>query len=160
MKNSIFACLVLGAATSMLGACGGETQDQSVVAPAGVPGLSAANARLVLAPVEGNPGAVYFDLSYDGEDNIAVSRASVQGAQNAVMHQMGEWDGKMQMMEMLPFVMKKGEKVSFEPGGKHIMAMDVSPELKPGSTTEITVTVAGGDKISFPAEIRAAGEER
>jgi hypothetical protein len=40
------------------------------------------------------------------------------------------------------------------------MAMDVSPDLKPGGTTEATVIVSGGGRQSFPVEIRAAGDER
>ena len=40
------------------------------------------------------------------------------------------------------------------------MAMNVSPDLEPGDTTEVTLTVSGGDKFSFPAEVRAAGEDR
>ncbi len=160
LKRTILASVMLSAASLSLTACGGNADNQAAVEPDGVPGLTASNARLVLAPVTGNPAAVYFDLSYDGDKTVAVSRAAIEGAETAQMHDVTEWSGKMVMGEMGPFVIHKGEKVSFAPGAKHIMAMNVSPELKPGGTTEITLIVAGGDKISFPAEIRAAGEDR
>jgi copper(I)-binding protein len=38
------------------------------------------------------------------------------------------------------------------------MAMDLSDDLKAGATTEVTLTFADGDKVSFPAEVRAPGE--
>ena len=56
--------------------------------------------------------------------------------------------------------LKKGDKVEFKPGDLHVMAMGVSPDLQPGGTTEVTLTVSGGNKHTFDAEIRAAGEER
>lgn len=159
MTKSFFAALVLGVGTLGLGACGGGASEEAGV-PDAVPGLSVANARMVLPAVEGNPAAIYLDLAYNGDRTPAVNRIVVDGAESAVMHEMGEWDGKMEMMEMLPIVMKKGDTVKFEPGAKHIMVMGVSPELKAGGTTEATFVVAGGDKLSFPVQIQAAGEDR
>jgi copper(I)-binding protein len=122
--------------------------------------MTITNARMVLAPVPGNPAAVYFDLDYEGDRNVALSRASVEGAKSATLHDYGEYNFQTQMMDMLPLPLKKGTKVSFEPGGKHIMAMDVSPDLKPGGTTDVTIVVSGGQSQTFPAQIKAAGDER
>ncbi|MDZ4307368.1 copper chaperone PCu(A)C [Allopontixanthobacter sp.] len=159
MTRSFFAALALTSATFALGACGGDAP-QEAAAPDAVPGLSVANARMVLAAVEGNPAAIYLDLTYEGDKNVALNRVAVDGAESAVMHEMGEWDGGVQMMEMLPIVLKKGDTVKFEPGAKHIMVTGVSPELQAGGSTEATLIIAGGDKISFPVEIRGAGEDR
>ena len=114
----------------------------------------------MLAPVAGNPAAVYFDLAYDGDRNIALNRAQVKGAKSAMFHDYGEYDFKVQMMEMLPVPLKKGTELQFKPGSKHLMAMDVSPDLKAGGTTEATIIVSGGGRQTFPVEIRAAGDER
>lgn len=160
MKSSVLAAAVLSIAALGLASCGDGATEQAAVAPEGVPGLTITNARMVLAPVEGNPAAVYFDLAYDGDRNVALTRAHVEGAESASLHEYAEWNRQMQMSEMLPLVLKKGDEVAFEPGGKHIMAMNVSPELKPGGTTEVTLTVSGGDKSTFEAEIRGPGEER
>ncbi|MGV2496323.1 copper chaperone PCu(A)C [Pelagerythrobacter aerophilus] len=160
MKSSILAAAVLSAAAFGLASCGDGATEQAVEAPEGVPGLTVTNARMVLAPVEGNPAAVYFDLAYDGDRNVALTRAHVEGAQSASLHEYGEWNRQVQMQEMLPLVLKKGDKVAFEPGGKHVMAMGVAPELQPGGKTEVTLTVSGGDKTTFEAEIRGPGEER
>ena len=40
------------------------------------------------------------------------------------------------------------------------MVFDLDPSLEAGGTTEMTLTVVGGKKKSFPVEIRAAGDER
>ena len=160
MKSTVWAPLALVIAGVALSSCGGTEEPAAVAEDQGIAGMTVTNARMVLAPVEGNPAAVYFDLTYDGDRQVALNRASVEGADSAMFHDYGEYDFKVQMMDMLPLPLKKGDKVSFEPGGKHIMAMGVSPELKPGGTTDVTITVSGGKSQTFPAEIRAAGEER
>lgn len=142
-----------------LASCG--EAEVAEVAPEGViAGITIENARMVLAPVAGNPAAIYFDFSYEGDRAFSLGRVSVEGAESAVIHQFGEYDLKVQMMEALPIPVTNGTKVAFKPGDFHVMAMNPSPDLKPGGTTEVTLTVSGGDKHTFEAEIRAAGEER
>ena len=159
MKRALMAVAVIGA-TLGLAACGESPEQPAAEQTAGIPGMKISNARMVLAPVPGNPAAVYFDLDYEGDRNVALNRAEVKGAKSAMFHDYGEYDSKVQMMEMLPVPLKKGTKLEFKPGAKHLMAMDVSPDLKPGGTTEATVIVSGGARQTFPVEIRAAGDER
>lgn len=123
-------------------------------------GLVVSNARLILPPVAGNPAAVYFDLTNDGERAVAVRRADVADAKSAEMHDMMEYDREMTMAAMGPLTVPQGETIKFEPGGKHVMAFELSPELKAGATTELTLTIAGGDKASFPVTVEAANAER
>ena len=73
---------------------------------------------------------------------------------------MSESGGSMTMGEMAPLALQPGESARFEPGGKHVMAFDLSPELVAGGITEVTLTLASGDKHSFEAEIRSAGDAR
>ena len=40
------------------------------------------------------------------------------------------------------------------------MAMDLADTVTAGGTAEVTATFLGGDKVSFPAEVRAAGDDR
>ncbi len=159
MKRAMMAAALMSA-TMGLAACGESPEQPAVDQTIGIPGMKISNARMVLAPVPGNPAAVYFDLAYDGDRGMALNRAEVKGAKSAMFHDYGEYDFKVQMMEMLPVPLKKGTKIEFKPGGKHLMAMEVSPDLKAGGTTEATVIVSGGARQTFPVEIRAAGDER
>jgi copper(I)-binding protein len=159
MFGRSFMALALAGASLSLTACG-EKPAAAPEAEAGIPGMKISNARMVLAPVAGNPAALYFDLAYDGDRQIALNRAEVKGAKSAMFHDYGEYDFKVQMMEMLPVPLKKGDTIKFEPGGKHMMAMEPDPSLAPGRTTEATIIVSGGKRHTFPVEIRAAGDER
>ena len=160
MSKCIRAALALAVTAIAATACSEAPEQEAQTAPEAPDGIAVTNGRLMLPAVAGNPGAVYFDLAYDGDRSVALNRAHVEGAESATLHEYAEWNRQMQMAEMLPLVLKKGDTLAFEPGGKHVMAMGVSPELQPGGTTEVTLIVSGGDKTTFEAEIRGPGEER
>lgn len=161
IRAKLVASLSAVALSVVVTACGGaEAPSEEVAEETGVPGMSVENARLVLPPVAGNPAAVYFDLSYDGERALTIRKAAVAGAESAMLHEFAEWEGRMQMMEALPIGITKGDKLAFEPGAKHVMAFGLPETIAPGDSVDVTLTVAGGKEHTFSAEVRAAGEER
>ena len=162
MKSGrVLAALALGAAALLPAACGGGAEEQAATANPDAPeGISVSNARMMLPPVSGNPAAIYFDLANASERAMTIRGASVQGAGSAMLHTSAEYNFETVMQEVFQQPVPAGEAISFEPGGLHVMANDLADTLSPGGQTEVTLTFAGGDKISFPAEIRAAGEER
>ena len=156
MKRLVAACL---ATVLPLAACSQEAAEP--VAPEdGIAGLSITNARMALPAVSGNPAAVYFDAEYDGDRTITIRSADVAGAARAEVHDTMEYGGEMVMNETSPVAMRNGDAVSFEPGGKHVMAFELDPNLAAGGTTEVTLIIAGGDKHSFEVPIQAAGDAR
>jgi periplasmic copper chaperone A len=135
----------LAAAVLMLASCSGE--QSATPAPDDNPtGLEVTNARLILPAVAGNPAAVYFDLTNAGERAVAVRRADIADAKSAELHDMMEYNREMTMAGMGPLTVKQGETVKFEPGGKHVMAFELSPEVKAGAKTELTVEAANAER--------------
>lgn len=159
MKAGILAAAALAFATIGLVSCGEEPAPADT-APDVPEGVTVANARLMLPAVSGNPAAVYFDITNAGTEDRMIRAASVQGASGATLHQMGTWNNQPSMDEVFTVPVKAGETVKFEPGGFHVMANDLADTVVAGGQTDVTVTFVGGDKISFPAEVRAAGDER
>ena len=149
----------LGLATFGLASCG-EQPEQADAAPGTPEGISVTNARLMLPAVEGNPGAVYFDVANDSTSNRMIRAVSVAGAGSAVLHQMGTWNRQPSMDEIFQIDVPANGELKFEPGGLHVMANDLADTVTAGSTADVTLTFVGGDKITFPAEVRAAGDER
>lgn len=152
MTKTMRAALALAATALMPMACS-EAPEQAEAAPEGPEGVSVTNARLMLPAVAGNPGAVYFDVANAGESNRVIRKAEVAGAGSATMH-------TAEMQEMTQVMVGPGQTVKFEPGGQHVMAMDLADTVAAGGKAEVTVTFVGGDKLSFPADVRAAGDER
>ena len=160
MRNTIFAALALGAGSLALAACGSEEAPAQQAPADTVEGFEVSNARLILPAVAGNPAALYFDLSYNGDRGIALRGLEVEGAANAALHEMVEWAGKMDMNEMGPMAMQPGDNVSFEPGGKHGMVFELPDTVKAGDTVTARIVFARGNKHAFEAEVRDAGDDR
>lgn len=149
----------MAGAALALGACTPEAP--APVAVEGVyPNLEITDARLVLPPVAGNPAAVYFNAVFNGERGISITGAEVAGASSAQVHAMMEYDFEMTMAEAGPIPLRRGESQAFEPGGLHVMAMELDEKVKPGDTVEVTLKIIGGKTHTFDAEVRAAGEDR
>ncbi len=162
MIRTTLKSAVLGASTALALALAGCAEEAPApVAVEGVfPGLEITDARLVLPPVAGNPAAIYFTAAYNGERGISIAGAEVEKASSAQVHAMMEYDRKMTMAEAGPIAIRGGESQTFEPGGLHIMAMELQEGVAPGDMIEVTLKISGGKTHKFDAEVRAAGEER
>ena len=154
MKRSVWSAIALSIVAFGPTACGEAPEADA--GPAAPEGISVTNARLMLPAVAGNPGAVYFDVANSGTTGRMIRAASVTGAGSAMMHTTA--DGNM--AETLQVMVPPGETLKFEPGGAHVMAMNLADTVKAGSKSDVTLTFVGGDKVSFPADVRAAGDER
>lgn len=158
MKHSIFTAAALALAAAALASCGSEAPVEEA-APEGIPGLTVTEAKMVLNAVKGNPAAVYFKLKYEGDRGLAIRKAAVEGAESAMLHVYApNAYGEREMMEALPITLSKGTDLTFEPGGQHIMAMGLSPDIKPGDKVNVTLTVSGGGSTTFAADVKAAGD--
>ena len=155
MKRSVWSAAALALAAVGPTACS-EAPEQAAAGPAVPEGIAVTNARLMLPAVKGNPGAVYFDISNTGTENRMIRAASVAGAGSAMMHT----TTTDSMQETLQVMVPTGETVKFEPGGTHVMAMDLADTVAAGGKADVTLTFVGGTTATFPAEVRAAGDER
>ena len=139
--------------------CGGEAEAPVAAAPDAPEGVTISDGRLSLPAVSGNPGAVYFKIKNAGPNDVMIRAVNVAGAASALPHMTAEWSGKVDMQELQQVAVPKESEVVFEPGAMHIMAMGIDDTLKAGGETEVTLTFVGGDKASFPAQIRAPGDD-
>ncbi|AKH41580.1 hypothetical protein FHS61_002068 [Altererythrobacter atlanticus] len=162
MNRTIWPAAALALAALGPAACsGGESEQATETAgPEAPAGISVSDGRMMLPPVSGNPAAIYFDIANDGDKDVMIRAVSVQGAGGAMLHETSTWNNQTDMQEVFQLSVPAGESVSFEPGGLHVMANDLDPSLVAGGETEVTLTFVGGDKVSFPAEIREPGDER
>ncbi len=127
------------------------------VDPEAPAGISVSDGRLTLPAVSGNPGAVYFTIRNAGEADQAIRSAWVSGAAMAILHETRTQGGTARMRDAGEVPLPAGGSVTFAPGGLHVMAMDIGGTLEEGGTTEVTLTFATGDKVSFPVEVRRPG---
>ena len=152
--------IVAALALAGLAACDAQAPEASETSSPASAGASVSNARLVLAPVSGNPAALYFDLSYSGTPAVTLDDVDVEGAGMAMIHQMASKDGVMSMTDSGPITLKDGDRVSFAPGAMHVMVMEPSDAWKSGGTAKVTLMFSGGMTATVDVPVRAAGDER
>lgn len=101
-------------------------------------------------------GAVYMELQSD-EGNALVG-ASVDPSIAAVVeiHETTESgdDGMMSMSPVDRIDLPAGETVALEPGGYHIMLLELTEGLEAGSSFEITLEFEGGESQTVEVEVR------
>ncbi len=155
-KALLAAASILVLAAS-LGACRqaaapeGQQQAGQTASPDVKPGMSIGAARLVLPAVSGNPGAAYFNLTNDGAKPTELAAVYITGSGGAEIHDTNA--GEMNLAKRV--ALAPGETVKFEPGGKHVMVFDLLDTVKAGTTTEMTLTFADGDKLSAPIKVES-----
>lgn len=143
---SVVACglAMLGLAS----ACGGD-------ADAGTPSVVVAHA-VVPAPAGAN-GALYMDLTNegDGDDELVGVRTDAAGAAEVHRTESGD-DGLMRMVAVDGLEIPAGETVRFEPGGLHVMLLDVEP-LEVGDVVTVELELERSGTIVVDAEVGDVG---
>lgn len=153
MKPARLILALVPVAALALAACQQEAKAPTEQNPNAKPGLSARDGILVLPAVKGNPAAAYLSLTNSGEAQAAVAGVSIDAAESAEIHETK--GGKMASVDQVDVA--PGATVKFERGGLHVMAFGLKPDVAAGSTVEITLTFADGDKLSVPLKVEAVG---
>jgi copper(I)-binding protein len=77
------------------------------------------------------------------------------------LHYMKMENGVMEMREMKEIPLPKGKAVSLEPGGLHVMFIDLKQPIREGRKVPMTLVVKGADgkeqKLPVEAEVRRPG---
>jgi len=146
-----------------LAACGGDGDAQQ---------LSIEDPRARSTDPTAERGAVYFSfVNATDEDRSIVSATVADDVAGVVeLHEtvaaedtdsdMDDGDagmdgmGAMRMREVASIDAAAGETVSLEPGGLHIMLLDVAEPLEAGATFELTLTFDDGSEQIVTVEVR------
>lgn len=129
MERSLFKgrfLIAFSALAGVLVACspeGGQLQVTDVWAR---PGLAGGNS------------AVYFVINNEtaGTDTLLSASSGVAGA--VELHMTSMQDGNMQMAHQQQVPVQAG-KTEFQPGGLHVMLIDLNQDLNPGDTFTMTL---------------------
>lgn len=153
MKPARLLAIFVPVMALVLTGCQQPTETAAEKNPGAKPGLSASDGMLVLPAVKGNPGAAYFTLTNGSSQAVTLAGVSLDAAESAEMHETK--DGKMGSVDQVELA--PGAIVKFAPGGMHVMAFNLKPEIAAGNSVEMTLTFSDGDKLSAPLKVEAAG---
>lgn len=125
--------------------------------PENAPGTALTDVVVQLPAVAGRPGVAYFNLSNGSGPARKLAGVHVDGVDRTEMHETKQENGISKMGQVKEVALEPGKTLSFAPGGYHVMLFDIDPALKASGTTEVTLTLDNGDKISAKATIRSVG---
>ncbi|MEU4792534.1 copper chaperone PCu(A)C [Micromonospora tulbaghiae] len=95
--------------------------------------------------------AAFATLANDGDTDVTITGVSTD-ASRAEIHEMAMTDGKMAMRQKQGgVVVAARSQAALEPGGDHLMLMDLTRPVRAGDQLDITLTFADGRTQTFTA---------
>jgi len=115
--------------------------------------IAVSSPRIVLPAVGGNPAAAYFELTNSTAAPLVLTGASVAGASKAELH---ETSGTS-MAALENVTIAPGQKVTFTPGGKHLMVFGLPPIVANGGSVQLILKFADGQQQKVDAALETVG---
>ena len=107
------------------------------------------------------PGAttavVFFTISNSGKETDRLLRASTPVAAAVALHQMAVEGGMMKMRAVPTLELRPGARLELQPGGYHLMLLDIKHPLKAGEKFPMTLTFERGGTLTVPVQVEAMG---
>jgi copper(I)-binding protein len=143
--------MVMAALVFLLSACGAS-------APGDAQGGVEILAPYAHAAGAGETSAAYMNIKNSGSEADTLLSASCDAV---MMVQVMEstMEGDVMSMGDVPVIdIPAGSTVELNPGGYHIMLMDLKQELKAGDTIQVTLEFAKAGKVTLEVPILAPGD--
>jgi copper(I)-binding protein len=112
------------------------------------------------ATVEGQPTGSAF-MTILAHANVSIVGAESPAAQTVQLHEMAMQGSTMTMRELPRLDMKAGDRVTLDPGARHIMLFGLKGQLKAGEHFPVTLLVQQGTtttKQTVEVEVRPLGK--
>jgi len=109
-------------------------------------------------PPAAKTGAVYLALTADTDDRLV--GAASPAAREVQIHTHVAEGGMSRMVQLPELALPRGSRVQLEPGGLHLMLIDLARPLVAGESIEVTLNLASGDRVELAVPVldaRAAG---
>ena len=107
-----------------------------------------------VAPPHMKMTAAYGELRNDGADPVTVVSVSTSITDRASIHETQLRNDRAMMRPVTALSIAPGQQVTLEPGGLHLMLMELSTPLEIGQSIDICFMLDTGDSVCAEAEIR------
>ncbi len=116
--------------------------------------VTAADAYIRAVP-PGQPNSAAFMVLKNGDSvDHALVKAASPAANVVELHTHVHEDGMMKMRPVDKIDIKAGGETALQPGGLHIMLIDLTQPLTPGERVPVTLTFEDGTSKNIDAEVR------
>jgi copper(I)-binding protein len=147
-KKSLTIVSAIALVTSMLGlvACGDDSASD-VVDEQSTLEITGAWSRTT--PMKVTRGAVFMTITSPIDDELVAANVDASIAGSAEIHETQMTGaGEMAMHEVESISLPAGEAVALEPGGYHVMLMDLVAPLETGQEFDLVLTLAEAGDVT------------
>ena len=103
--------------------------------------------------------AVYLAVTNRGETVDRLVGAAAERAGHAMIHRSVVEDGVMKMRRAGAIEIPRGESVRLEPGGLHVMLMEISSPLEIGERISVTLVFERAGEVTLSVPVRMTPPE-
>ena len=108
-------------------------------------------------PAGAKTGAAYMTLINNGSAGDRLLAATTLVADKIQFHSVSEDNGVSRMREMHDVAVAPGAKVTFSPGGMHVMLVGLKQPLKEGQTFPLSLTFEKAGKVDVTVSVAKVG---
>ena len=161
--------LLLGVSlATSLAACGDDSADQDTSSSAASVQRAADVVKVTDPWVRATEGAkdtsmtaAFMVLDNEGSEDVQLVGASAGIAGRTELHEMAMQDGKSVMQKIEGGLeLRAGSGQLLQPGGNHVMLMDVAAPVAAGDEVEVVLEFSDGSTTSVQAPVKAFTEEK
>lgn len=112
------------------------------------------NAWVKAMPPSAEYSAAFLTITNASEEDLALVEVRSDVAETVEIHEMETIEGVMSMRPTKNLAIPHGESVALEPGGTHIMLIDLVEPLTEGESVDLTLVFANGMERQVSAVIK------
>jgi len=107
--------------------------------------------------IKARPAAGYFTLHNGTGKTVTLTGASSSACGMTMLHETKEVNGVAKMMHVMAIKVPAGGKLTFQPGGYHIMCMKPKDSMVVGKSVPVTLKFADGQTLTAKFAVTGAG---
>jgi copper(I)-binding protein len=144
MRKKILLVALVGALSLGASACSSNTESVDTTLPAETT-FTVDGAWARTSPMESTVGAAYMNITASADDALVGASVDMSVAMMTQVHETTTAaDGSMGMQEIASIPMVAGTPLVLEPGGYHVMIMELVAPLEVGTSFTVTLTFESG----------------
>ena len=163
MKAKLIIVGGLGVGALLLAGCGSSSSSSadSVASPSGNPSVSASQGDCPLnvneawvKAAEGGMTGAFAAIDNETDRPVTITAAATPAAATSELHQTSDVNGTPTMQQVASFEVPANGQLTLEPGGDHIMLMQLTGPIQAGDDVNITLTCKDAGTVTFAAQAR------
>lgn len=153
-RPRLLAGLTAVGLTLLTSACSADTAPASADASSGTPTPTVSD-PWVKAVDDGDMTALFGTLTNPSGQDVEFVAAESDAARQVELHVFTDDGGTPVMRETDRLVIPAGGELTLEPGGAHVMLIDVTEPLEPGADVTVTLTTRDDAEVEITAPVRS-----